>query len=189
MSRLVHHDYRVDRRFFREGRYFFIADLTADVMNIDSPAESAVKDRNSMNICIIYETRFGNNSKIADRLMRTLGKLGHNAARHLVSESDPEVIPEADLYIIGSPTQIGTLPLRIDHFLRNLELLEGSRFAVFTTGVGSTSDAAEKIASILINRGGQEIAEPLRMGVKDLRGPLEEGWESKLSRWSDSLIP
>jgi len=141
-----------------------------------------------MNICIIYETRFGNNSKIADRLMQILGNLGHNAARHLVSESEPEVIPEADLYIIGSPTQIGTLPLRIDRFLRNLELPDESRFAVFTTGVGSTSDTAEKIASILINRGGEETAGPLRLGVKDLRGPLEEGWETKLEKWSSALI-
>jgi hypothetical protein len=37
------------------------------------------------------------------------------------------------------------------------------------------------------DHGALSAAEPLLLAVKDLKGPLENGWEEKLSLWAETL--
>jgi hypothetical protein len=35
--------------------------------------------------------------------------------------------------------------------------------------------------------GAESVAEPLLIGVKDVKGPMEDDWESKVLAWSGTL--
>ncbi len=140
-----------------------------------------------MTISIIYHTRFGNNALIADLLSDTLESKGHGVSIHPISEAHPSEIPASDLYIIGSPTQIGTLPIRVGRFLRRLKIPSGSRFAVYTTHAEPGSGAPGKITSTMEAHGAESVAKPLMLAVKDLKGPLEDEWESKVTKWIETL--
>ena len=140
-----------------------------------------------MTISIIYHTRFGNNALVADLLSDTLESKGHGVSIHPISEAHPSEIPASDLYIIGSPTQIGTLPIRVNRFLKRLKIPSGSRFAVYATYAEPGSGAPGKITSIMEAHGAESVAKPLMLAVKDLKGPLEDEWESKVTKWIETL--
>jgi menaquinone-dependent protoporphyrinogen IX oxidase len=138
-------------------------------------------------ITIIYYTRFGNNAIIAERLSDTMESRGHGVSIHPINEASPSEIPASDLYIVGSPTQIGSAPIKVSRFLKRLKVKPESQFAIYTTYAESNSEAAAKIATAMESLGAVSTAEPLLIGVKDLRGPLEDEWESKLSQWAENL--
>lgn len=140
-----------------------------------------------MTISIIYHTHFGNNALVAGFLSDTLESKGYGVSVHPISEAGPSEIPASDLYIIGSPTQIGTLPMRVGRFLRRLKIPSGSRFAVFVTHAEPGSGAPGKITAAMEAHGAESAAEPLMLTVKDLKGPLEDEWESKVTNWSGNL--
>jgi flavodoxin len=140
-----------------------------------------------MTVSIYYHTRFGNNTQVAEMAAKCLTDTGNQVSVRRIAETDPSVIPLSDLYIIGSPTQIGTLPLRVERFIGNLTLSPGSRFAVFATHVGSSSDAAAKITKVLESRGAEPVTGPLRLAVKDVKGPLEDGWQDLVAQWCSAI--
>jgi len=140
-----------------------------------------------MTVSIIYHTRFSNNALVADVLSDTLENRGYGVSIHPICEADPSEIPASDLYIVGSPTQIGTLPMKVDRFLKDLKIPEGSRYAVYNTYAEPGSRAPGKIVEAMEALGAESAGEPLLIGVKDVKGPLEDNWESKVVVWSDQL--
>lgn len=140
-----------------------------------------------MTVSIIYHTRFGNNAAVAELLSDELESKGHGVSIHPVNEAGPSEIPASDLYIIGSPTQIGSLPIKVARFLKRLKVPSKSLYSVFCTHAEANSGAAEKIARIMDDHGSVSAAEPLLLAVKDLKGPLEIGWEEKLKLWTEKL--
>lgn len=140
-----------------------------------------------MTISIIYHTRFGNNAEVAQSLSDTLESAGHGVSIHPITEARPSEIPASDLYIVGGPTQIGTIPLKLDRFLKRLKIPKGSRYAVYSTHAEANSAAPGKISAIMEAHGAQAAAGPLLLSVKGLKGPLEEEWELKVGRWSEDL--
>ena len=140
-----------------------------------------------MKTCIIYHTRFGNNAMIAKKIKEHLIERGDEVSIYQISESKPSAIPEAQLYIVGAPTQIGTLPLKAIRFFKRLNPPEGSRYAVFFTHAEAESGVPEKLASIMEGNGAVSIADPLAISVKDLKGPLQDDWEKPLKDWIGSL--
>ena len=140
-----------------------------------------------MTVSIIYHTRFNNNAMIAEALSDTLETKGYGVSIHPVSEADPAEIPASDLYIIGSPTQIGTLPIKMEQFLNLLKIPERKDFAVFATYAEPGSKTPAKITAAMEALKAVPVTEPLMLNVKDLRGPLEEEWESRVEKWSTAL--
>jgi len=140
-----------------------------------------------MTISIIYHTHFGNNALVAGKLSDILESKGHGVSVHPVSEAKPSEIPASDLYIIGSPTQIGTLPMRVSRFLKRMKISAGSRYAVYTTYAEPGSGASGMIIAAMETHGAESAAEPLMLAVKDMKGPLEDEWESKVTKWSENL--
>lgn len=140
-----------------------------------------------MIVSIVYHTRFGNNASIAQRISDRLESLGHGVSLHPVSEARTSEIPAADLYLTGSPTQIGTLPMRAGRFFRNMKVVDHSLFATFATWAEPDSVTAEKMEEIMKDHGARQLLPSLIFSVKDLRGPIEEGWETKTDAWADQL--
>ena len=140
-----------------------------------------------MTVSIIYHTRFSNNLLIANEISDALESKGYGVSIHPMCEAHPSEIPASDLYIIGSPTQIGTLPIKVQRFLDQLHIPEGSKYAVYNTWAEPGSKAPARIIEAMEALGAESIAEPLLLNVKDLKGPLEEGWESKALSWADKL--
>jgi len=144
-------------------------------------------DMEYMTVSIIYHTRFSNNALVADVLSDALESKGYGVSIHPISEAQPTDIPASDLYVIGSPTQIGTLPMKVEDFLKNLKIPEGSHYAVYNTYAEPGSKAPGKIIKAMEVLGAKTVSEPLLLGVKDLKGPLEDDWESKVADWSKGL--
>lgn len=137
-----------------------------------------------MTISIIYYTRFGSNAEIAERLSEELESQGHGVSIHPINEARPSEIPASDLYIIGSPTQIGSMPIKVSKFLKRMKVTPGSHYAVYNTYAQANSRAAANITEIMNSQDAVQVTEPLLLSVKDLKGPLEDGWEEKLKRWA-----
>lgn len=140
-----------------------------------------------MTISIIYYTRFGNNAEVAERLSDELEARGHGVSIHPINEARPSEIPSSDLYIIGSPTQIGSMPIKVSRFLKRMKIKSGSRYAVYNTYAEANSGAAAKITGIMNDQDAVQDSEPLLLAVKDLKGPLEDGWEEKLKLWAEKV--
>lgn len=140
-----------------------------------------------MTISIIYYTRFGDNAEVAERLSEELENLGHGVSIHPIHEARPSEIPSSDLYIVGSPTQIGTIPIKAGKFLKRMNIKPGSHFAVFSTYAEAKSGAAAKMTGIMSDHKAIQVSEPLQLAVKDLKGPLEDGWEEKLKLWAEKV--
>ena len=140
-----------------------------------------------MKTCSIYHTRFGNNAALAEKMNELLVERGDVVSMHQISDSKPSAVPEAELYIVGAPTQIGTLPLKASRFLKRLNPPEGNSYAVFFTHAEAESGVPEKIASIMEGNGAVSAAESLSISVKDLKGPLQDDWENRLKDWIGSL--
>ncbi len=140
-----------------------------------------------MTVSIIYHTRFGNNARVSSRISDELESKGYGVSVHPIEEAQPTEIPAADLYIVGSPTQIGTLPVKMDHFLQLLKIPEGKNFAVFATYAEPNSKTSGKITAFMEALSAVQVTEPLILNVKDLKGPLEDEWESHVAAWCKSL--
>jgi flavorubredoxin len=140
-----------------------------------------------MTVSIIYHTRFNNNARIAQLLSDILEERGAGVSIHPISEADPEEIPASDLYILGSPTQIGTLPVKMEQFLKLLKIPEDRKFAVFATYAEPRSQTSVKITEAMKELKALPVTDPLMLNVKDLRGPLEDDWESRLTEWSKTI--
>lgn len=140
-----------------------------------------------MTVSIIYYTRFGDNAEVAERLSEELESLGHGVSIHPIHEARSSEIPASDLYIIGSPTQIGSIPIKVSKFLKRMSIKPGGRFAVYNTYAQANSGAAAKMTGIMSDHGAIEVSEPLLLAVTDLKGPLEDGWEEKLKLWAGEV--
>lgn len=140
-----------------------------------------------MTVSIVYDTRFGNNAALARRLSDSLESHGHGVSIHPISEARTSEIPAADLYLVGSPTQLGSLPMKMERFLKNLKIRENAMFAAFSTWAEPGSTTPQKLESAMEANGARKVMEPLVFPVKDLRGPIEDGWERKADAWAEAL--
>ena len=74
-----------------------------------------------MKIFIAYESKYGNGKKCVEQLQDIISNKGHNVESHSVREIKPTSLPQADLYIFSSPTQIGRPARKMRKFLPHLE--------------------------------------------------------------------
>ncbi len=140
-----------------------------------------------MIVSIIYHTRFGNNESIADRLSEILENKGYGVLVQSINDTEPAEVPPSDLYVVCSPTHVGSLPVKLNRFLKKLTLKPDSRYAAIATHAGSDSKTAEKIAFLMESNGAVAAKKPLQLLVEDLKGPLVQSWPEELENWAETL--
>ncbi len=150
---------------------------------------------NKMRAAIYYESKSGNNQKIAERLKELLTAKGYQMEVHRISDSDPRAVTPADLYIFSSPTRMGKPARSVRKFLNKVQLPPSAKYALIAThvvarpnkrtGVVPTEEESARwrktlpIMTELLDGKGSKVAEE-KVFVKDMQGPLEDDWEKKV---------
>ena len=156
-----------------------------------------------MKIQYLHASKFGNGAMVAAEFARLMGSRGIAVEVHHIREVSPTELPQADLYVFSSPGRMGKPIGRMRRFLRKLNLGVGAKYALLTTEMAPRPDkrtgrvpTEEELArwqrvrpimnEILQAKGLVKVAEG-KVYVTALKGPLEEGWEQKVSAFVATL--
>jgi flavodoxin len=150
-----------------------------------------------MNSLVIYDSKFGNTARVAEKVGAVL-----DAPVISVSQALPESVAGLNLLVLGSPTQGGRPTQAIQDFLGQLPVgaLRGVRVAAFDTRIDGRSHgpflriltgiigfAAGRMASSLEAGGGTLATGPEGFLVEGTEGPLEPGEEQRAADWASQL--
>jgi len=151
----------------------------------------------------VHASKFGNGVMVAEEFRRLMAAKGVTVDVHHVREVSPRELPPADLYLFSSPGRIGKPIGAMRRFLSKVNLPAGTRYALLTTEGAPQPDAKtgrvpteEEMArwqrvrplmnQALEGKGLVKVAED-RVLVTGLKGPLEEGWQTKVAAFVDGL--
>jgi flavodoxin len=147
-----------------------------------------------MKALIVYYSKFGNTQKIAEAIA---AKLAHEADVVVMrfEELASADLQDADLIVVGSPTQQMSLPQPVRDALAALppDSLRDTPTAAFDTS-HETSEwlawltAANKLERRLAELGGRPIVQPETFHVMEREGPLEEGELERARLWVDLIL-
>ena len=157
-----------------------------------------------MKIELYHASKYGNGAKVAEEFRRLMTMKGHQVNVRNIDDARPKELPQAGLYVFGSPTRLGKPIGGMRHFLRKVDLPSGTRYAVFATHIESKPDKKtgkmpseeemEKwmrsipiMDELLRAKGMVKIAE-MRVFVVDLKGPLGEGWQKKVESFVAQIL-
>jgi menaquinone-dependent protoporphyrinogen IX oxidase len=156
-----------------------------------------------MHIEYVHASKFGNGARVADRFAQQMQANGVSVATHHIDDVDPGALPSADLYVFSSPGRMGR-PIRgARTFLKRLRLPAGTRIAILTTEMAPQPDKKtgrmptedeickfQKVRPImhqmLQDKGLVEVAQDA-VFVTDLKGPLEDAWETKVDAYAGRI--
>jgi menaquinone-dependent protoporphyrinogen IX oxidase len=151
----------------------------------------------------VHASKYGNGARVADEFRSRMANHDIAVETHHVDEVEPEAIAPADLYVFSSPGRMGRPIRSIRHFLKDVRLPRGTRYALLTTemapqpnkktGVVPTEEEICRfqhvrpvMIEILQHKGLVKVAEE-KVYVTDLKGPLEDGWQAKVDAFADSI--
>ena len=143
-----------------------------------------------MNTIIIYDSQYGNTERIALSIADILYTFGSVRVVRVDFEQ-PLDYQEADLLILGSPTQGFRATPAMQSFVKKLPLAQLSRLTVtsFDTRIhGPWGSAARDLTKRLRAMGVQPQVPPISFFVKGTQGPLDEGETERAARWALSLL-
>jgi len=150
-----------------------------------------------MKIEYLHASKFGNGAMVAAEFARLMAGKGVAVEVHHIRELNPTEVPPADLYVFSSPGRMGKPIGRMRRFLRKLNLGVGAKYALLTTEMAPSPDkrtgrvpTEEELArwqrvrpmmnEILQAKGLVKVGEN-KVYVTAMKGPLEQGWEQKVS--------
>jgi flavorubredoxin len=145
-----------------------------------------------MKTLVIYDTSYGNTSRVAEAIARGLG----DATAIEVEKLGPEHLIGIRLLVVGSPTQGGRPTAAIHEWLQALPALAVSAVAFDTrlrggwlqrTALDLVGYAAPRIARALQQKGCTIIDEPKGFIVGASEGPLVAGELERASAWGAML--
>jgi len=157
-----------------------------------------------MKALVVYDSAYGNTEKVARAMGRALAAQ-HNTEVHHIRDVTPQQLSEADLLVIGSPTQKLSPTDAMRDFIASIPAnsLRGVRLAAFDTRISiddvqSTVSrfaarlflhryAAGPIAEALTKKGAQSIIEPEGFYVLDTEGPLKVGELERAAAWVQQI--
>jgi flavodoxin I len=146
-----------------------------------------------MNTLIIYDSEFGNTEQIARAIAGRLGE--HGTVRLLRAlEADPLELKEADLLVVGCPTQRRGFTPALRALLENIPrgALQGETAATFDTRYQmakiASGSAARLIAKRLERAGASLIMPPESFFVAEREGPLEDGELERAVQWAGEML-
>lgn len=157
-----------------------------------------------MRIGYYHASRFGNGAMVAEEFRRQANALGATVEVHHMREMNPRELPPADLYVFSSPGQWGKPIKRTRRFLSQLALPPGTRCAILTTemepkpekttGLIPSEEEQAKwqrvrpIMNDLLQAAGVEKVVEDVIHVTEIKGPLEEGWESEVEDFVHLIV-
>ncbi len=158
-----------------------------------------------MHVEIFHASKFGNGEQVAKELQKVLVSRGAEAEVHHIRDVNPKKLPSADLYVFSSPTRIGK-PLRgARRFAAKVRLPAETKYAFFAThgaprpdkrtGRMPTSEEMAKwqrttsVMEETFDSIGLIKMADMTFYVTGIRGPLEEGWRSKVASFADRILP
>ena len=156
-----------------------------------------------MKIEYLHASKFGNGATVAAEFARHMAAKGADIEVHHIRELSPTDLPQADLYVFSSPGRMGKPIGRMRRFLRNLNLGAGAKYALLTTEAAPRPDkqtgrvpTEEELArwqrvrpmmnEILQSKGLVKVGEE-KIYVMAMKGPLENGWQQKVSVFAATL--
>ena len=156
-----------------------------------------------MKIVYLHASKFGNGALVAAEFARLMADRRVAVEVHHIRELSPTGLPPADLYVFSSPGRMGKPIGRMRRFLRKLNLRQGTRYALLTTEMAPSPDnrtgrvpSEEELAKwqrvrpimheILQSKGLISVGEE-KVYVTAMKGPLEEGWQRKVSSFVATL--
>lgn len=140
-----------------------------------------------MKICIVYESKYGNGKKCVEYIKQILDEKGHDAKIFSIREIEPNSLPKADFYIFSSPTHVGNAPWKMRRFLKKMDAEPKTKYALIATYLDPKTKALQKMEEILQRKGMIKISE-IKIKVKSMKGPLEEGYEEKIGRFVEEIL-
>ncbi len=160
-----------------------------------------------MNIAYFHASEFGNGARVAEEFKRIMATKGIAVGVQHIRDARPEAMPAADLYVFSSPGRYGK-PIKTERaFLSAVRLPPGTKYALLTTEMGPrpnkktgllpteeemAKDPWQRVRPIMNEllqaKGLVKIAEE-KVYVKDIKGPLEDGWQAKVEAFANRLSP
>jgi hypothetical protein len=156
-----------------------------------------------MKIEYLHASKFGNGAIVAAEFARLMADKGVSVEIHHIRKLSPTGVPPAELYVFSSPGRMGKPIGRMRRFLRKLNLAAGAKYALLTTEMAPGGDkrtgrvpTEEELTrwqrvrpimnEILQAKGLVKVAEE-KVYVTAMKGPLEQDWEQKVSRFVATL--
>ena len=157
-----------------------------------------------MNIAYYHASKFGNGAMVAEEFKRIMAARDVYVTVQHVRNASPRHLPAADLYVFSSPGRIGKPKGDARRFLRRVRLAPGTRYAVLTTQAAprpdkktgqlptqEEQDRYERVIPIMNEllqaKGLTKVAEGAVL-VTGMKGPLEDGWQEKVTAFADQLM-
>ena len=158
----------------------------------------------SMNIEYYHASKFGNGAMVAEEFKRLMAAKGITVNVHHIRDIRPKELMPADLYVFSSPGRIGKPIGSARRFLKKVQLPSGTKYAILTTEGAPQPDkktgkmpTEEEIArwqrvtpimnELLQAKGLHKVADG-KIYVIGLKGPLENGWQSKVEEFVKTVL-
>lgn len=153
-----------------------------------------------MKIEYLHASKFGNGAAVAAEFQRQMAGEGVPVDVHHIRDVRPAQLAPADLYVFSSPGRMGKPIGGMRRFLKKVELPAGTPYAILTTEAAPKPDkktgrmpTEEELAKwqrvrpimneLLQGKGLVLVAED-KVHVTGLRGPLEDGWQQKVTAFA-----
>ncbi len=157
-----------------------------------------------MNIAFFHASEFGNGARVADEFKRIMETRNTAVEVRHMREARPDLMPRADLYVFSSPGRYGKPIKTARKFVSEVRLPPGTKYALLTTEIRPKPDrktgrmpTEEEMAKwqrvrpimneVLQALGLVKVAEE-RIFVMDIKGPLEDGWQTKVEAFANQLV-
>jgi sulfite reductase alpha subunit-like flavoprotein len=158
----------------------------------------------AMNIAYYHASKFGNGAMVAEEFKKIMAARGVTVSVRHIRDANPKHLPEADLYVFSSPGRIGKPKGNARRFLRKVVLEPGTSYAILTTQAAprpdkktgklptqEEQDRYERVIPIMNElleaKGLRKVAEGAVL-VTGMKGPLEEGWQHKVTAFADQIM-
>ncbi len=155
-----------------------------------------------MRTLVVFHSVYGNTEAIARAIGRGVGGEVSVAA---VAEAGTAALASLDLLLVGSPTQGARQTVPVQAFLDKIPAggLKNVSVAAFDTRISAKSGkfgtrliaalaggfgyAAGRIAAILKEKGGHQVAAPEGFIVDGIHGPLKDGETERAAAWAKGI--
>ena len=151
-----------------------------------------------------HASKYGNGAMVADEFKKQMAVKGITVNIHHVKDASAKHMPSADLYLFSSPGRMGKPIGKMRRFLKKANLSSGTKYAILTTegapqpdkktGRMPTEEERAKwqriipiMNEILQEKGLVKVAEG-KVLVTGIKGPLEEGWQTKVKEFASRLL-
>ncbi|MBI0583158.1 MAG: hypothetical protein ISF22_02915 [Methanomassiliicoccus sp.] len=156
-----------------------------------------------MRIELYHASKYGNGAKVADEFKRVMEARGHQVNVYHIDEARAKELPPADLYVFGSGTRMGKPSGNMRRFVKKANLPPGTKYAIFATHIRETPDKKTGkvpteeemerwrrtipiLCEILNGKGLVKVADKI-IFVREMKGPLEEGWQGRVAELADAV--